>query len=210
MDDVEVVGMETDPSAAIKAINTGTVKADVLILDIEMPGVSGMDVAAALTNKIKIIFLSAFTEYGFEAFSKNAVDFVAKPIDPEKLKTAIEKARYLIELEESRKKQHLYVPGKQSGSKHRIAFDEIIRIEAYANYHWIFQKEKKPHLEHGSLSKLLRNLPADIFIRVSRSAIVNLNHIEGIASRKIRMSDGREIPVGPTFIKVVSKYLSDR
>lgn len=208
MEAVEIVGTETDPIKAIKAISSGSVKADVLLLDIEMPDVDGMAVAEALNHKIKIIFLSSFTEYGFEAFSKNAVDFVAKPVDHEKLKLAIEKARQLIELEEYKQNRHIFLPGKHLGLKARVSFDDILYIEAFSNYHKVYLVTGKVIIEHGSLSSFIRKLPEREFIRVSRFYIINLKHFVSKTPTKVIMSDGNSIVIGPSYLKNLIKVIT--
>ncbi|MGH9143492.1 MAG: LytR/AlgR family response regulator transcription factor [Vicinamibacterales bacterium] len=86
---VEIVGSDTDPEAALSFLRANVV--DVLFLDIQMPGLSGFDLLERLNRNLAVVFTTAFDRYAIDAFGVNSLDYLLKPIEPERLERALDK-----------------------------------------------------------------------------------------------------------------------
>ncbi|MFT3994549.1 MAG: response regulator transcription factor [Dysgonomonas sp.] len=151
---------------------------DTCILDIEMGGVNGLQIANILQNKA-IIFVTAYKEYAAEAFDLNAVDYVRKPIQRERLKQAIDKAIKLINRGEADKK---FVQLNSERGKALLYFDQINYITIAEND----SRDKLVHLTEGktlllkniSFDKLLKLLPDHLFCRINKRDIIALRIVQ--------------------------------
>ncbi|MGD9928617.1 MAG: LytR/AlgR family response regulator transcription factor [Mangrovibacterium sp.] len=176
---------------------------DLIVLDIQMPDLTGIEFTKTLTNPPKIIFTTAYEKYAIEGFKVNAVDYLLKPFSYQEFLVAVQKAKKLIELEQSAfstieaNNQFLFL--KSEYKIRRINFNDILYIEGLKDYVKVYlQNEVKPILSLNSVKALEQKLPADRFMRVHRSFIVNLEKIETIERSRIVF--------GKTYIPVSDQY----
>ena len=154
---------------------------DLVFLDIEMPEMTGAELAKSLNNLYPIIFITSSKEHAIEAFEDNVLDYLVKPIEyPRFLKAAV-KAKEQLEKELlfAEKENHLFV---KSDSRHvRIPYEDLYFVEALADY-VIFNTKKGKFIVHSTTMKgIEKKLPRSVFSRVHRSYIVNrdkINHME--------------------------------
>lgn len=176
--DVKVVGEARDGNEALERVVALT--PDALLLDIQMPGISGLDVAVSLPDPAPaVVFVTAYDRYALRAFDAAAVDYLLKPVEPERL------ARALQRLRERRREAaapqrpppaHLLIPDR--GRTHVIALAEILWLETADNYVVVHTAERAP-LMRRTLSGLLHDLGGD-FVRTHRSAAVALAHVQAV------------------------------
>ena len=209
---VDLVGTASDGEGAVRM--TEALAPDLLLLDIAMPGMDGMDVARALASRRPcpaVIFVTAFDQFAVAAFEVQAVDYLMKPVDPARLGTALERARtYLRHREEQ--------PQASSGAAShfleefwasdltglvRIASRDIDRVSAERDYMRLHVGPRS-WLIHHSMSALEEGLDPQLFVRLHRSAIVRRDFISGFqrnpSGRWIaRLADGTEQPVGRLY-----------
>jgi two-component system LytT family response regulator len=155
-----------------------------IFLDIQLHGETGFDLIELIDNSIKIIFVTAYDEYAIQAFDVNAVDYLSKPVNPERLKAAIERVKSRINNKESKTKGYVYsdsifVPINNHASGF-IKISSIAIIEQVGNYSRIVTIEGKHFLVLKSLKQWQEELPDNNFMGIHRSSIVNKEHINYI------------------------------
>lgn len=173
---------------------------DILLLDIEMPGMTGIELTKNLGKKSPfIIFTTAKTNYAVDAFELNVVDYLVKPIEPARFLKAIERVKEAVESnkEQVEVKDREFVFIKDNGVLKKISADDILYLEAMGDYVKIFTHQKF-HIVHATLKSIEEKLPSLKFMRVHRSYIVALNKIEFIEEGVININ-GVAIPVADAY-----------
>ncbi len=180
--EIEIVYAGTAAEEAIEAI--AAEKPEVLFLDIQMPGLNGFELLERLDRVPKVIFVTAYDRFALKAFEHNALDYLLKPIHPERLHEALQ--RIFIHREsnkprESEPKKRSLEPDRRIFVKdgERCAFIhlfQIERIESEGNYSRLFYGSEKIMLR-SSLNQLEERLPEDLFFRANRQQIVNLDEV---------------------------------
>jgi two-component system LytT family response regulator len=155
-----------------------------IFLDIQLRGETGFDLLELIDNSIKIIFVTAYDEYAKRAFDVNAVDYLSKPVNPERLKTSIERVINKEKAEKSEAKSYeysdsIYVRLNNYASRF-IKISSITFIEPVGNYSKIVTTEGKHCLVLKTLKQWQEELPDKYFVRIHRSSIVNKEHIDHI------------------------------
>jgi two-component system response regulator LytT len=184
-----------------------------IFLDIQMPDLSGTAFARALNNEAKLIFTTAYEKYALEGFKLDVVDYLLKPFSYEEFLTSAQKARRLIELE---KKSFTRVESdndflflKSEYKIRRINFNDILYIEGLKDYVKVFLlNEHKPILSISSLKAMETKLPLSKFMRIHRSFIVNLSHIQTIDRSRIAFGD-KFIPVSDQYKDNFQQFLNE-
>jgi len=173
---------------AIEAINImANQKIDLLFLDIEMPEISGLVLAKSLNKDTAIIFTTAYRDYAVEGFDLRAIDYLLKPIRPERFKEAIEKYEQ-IKREKPKATQAIHLFVRSDRKMIKLMLIDILYIESLSDY-------LKIHTINGiiitreTLKNLTEKLPEDIFIRIHRSFIVNINHIKSFTKEDVHIKD---------------------
>lgn len=182
---------------------------DLIFLDIQMPLINGVDFCKAYCKDKMVIFITAFENYAVQGFELNAIDYLLKPIDENRFKIAVTKARdyynYTHNLVVGPKKTFLFVRSKYTLIK--IQFDDIEYIETLDDYLKINLVGGNTILTKMNLKTILSSLDENVFIRVHRSYAINLNKIESIRGKLIKISDV-EIPIGSSFDKEFNDKLA--
>ena len=186
---------------------------DLLFCDIQMPGLNGVEFSRMLPADTRVIFTTAFSRYAVEGFRVNAVDYLLKPISYADFLAAAQKALEWFEL-----KRHAGAPAddlrsifvKTEYRLRQIELERILYIEGLKDYVKIHvEDEPHPVLSLMSLKSLEEQLPADRFIRVHRSYIVQPAKIRTIERNSIVF--GRErIPISDNYRQAFFDFLSDR
>lgn len=190
---------------------------DLIFVDINMPDLNGLDFVRSLIVKPLVVFTTAYSEYAVEGFKVDAVDYLLKPFEFQDLLKAADKARKQYEyhlldqgdtiVSTSRIKDNsLFV--KSDYKVVRINIDDIKYIEGMSEYVRIFVEEgEKPLVTLMSLQKLEERLPAQFFMRVHRSYIVNLRKITEISRLRIIFNRNTYIPIGENYKERFMEYI---
>ncbi|MGZ7033423.1 MAG: LytR/AlgR family response regulator transcription factor [Thermoanaerobaculia bacterium] len=214
--DVEIVADCANGDDGVTAIRE--LRPDLVFLDVQMPGRDGFDVLAQTGDVIRhVIFVTAFDQYAVRAFDVQALDYLLKPFDRTRLEKALERARAqihgegdlrerLVALVEQVRPDARPIDRMMVKSSGRITFlrvDEIDWIEAADNYVRV-HAGKEGHLIRETMNHLELQLDRRKFVRVHRSAIVNVDSIAEIRSlfhgdHSIRLRSGVEIPLGRSY-----------
>ena len=221
--DIELVAECEDGFTGVKAV--AEYHPDLILLDIQMPKLSGFEMLELLDEVPEIIFTTAFDEFALKAFEMNAVDYLMKPFSQERFSKAIEKVyqrlsnrqpardnvKKMVEQVKDAKETLSRLFVKTGNHIDVIPVEEIIRIEAQDDYVDIFTSKGK-YLKKETMSYLENHLPADTFMRVHRSQIVNLNRIEkiekyGKESYLLILDEGSKVKVSKNRIKELKGQL---
>jgi DNA-binding LytR/AlgR family response regulator len=176
---------------------------DLLYVDINMPDLSGMDLVKSLSDKPFIIFTTAYSEYAIEGFRVDAIDYLLKPIGYKDFLKASNKVKSLFDKKgvtfESAKtgKEHLFV--KSEYKLIRIELSEIKYIESMHEYVRIHLINDKPVMTLLSMKSIEEQLPAERFLRVHRSFIVNVDRIKMVERNRIIFDNNVYIPVSEQY-----------
>jgi DNA-binding LytR/AlgR family response regulator len=193
-----------DPLDALEYLQKHTV--DLLFLDINMPKLSGISFPKFLQKPPLIIFTTAYSEYALESYELKAVDYLLKPIVFDRLLQAVMKAKEVLnqnrvgvitnpETSSDISEQTVFI---KSGSEfHQLPIQDIRYIESDGNY-VTFHTTKRSILARYKISEVKELLPLQFFVRIHRSYIVALKHIETVKRHCVVM-DGNEIPISSNY-----------
>ncbi len=191
-----------DPMDAINF--TYQKKVDLILLDINMPNMSGIQVANLFQDKASLIFTTAYPEHAVDGFELGAVDFLVKPISFERFLKGVTKAMELKSLKENSSNK---LSGNiteeivllKSGTKiHKLNLSEILFLEKEGNYFNVHSLHHKKILIRMNFFDIFRFIPQELFVRVHKSYIVNIKHIETIEANHIVIQK-HSIPIGQTY-----------
>jgi len=213
--DVEVVGTAIDGDEAIS--ETRRLRPDLIILDVEMPGPSGIAVAEALAgpSSPQIVIVSAFDRYAAAAFDFEATDYLLKPVRPDRLRTALQRAirrrTAAAHDVESTSSPAVHIPGPHGGRE--VPWADILWIEAAGDY-VLLHAAARSHLLRSTMLEIAAVAPP-AFARAHRSSVVNVDYVEGWSNPekgifKLGLMDGTVVPVGPTYLTSLRERLRNR
>lgn len=176
---------------------------DLVFLDIQMPGVNGIEFAKMIPKNTLIIFTTAFSEYALDSYEVEAIDYLVKPIEPERFRKAVEKAisyHTLLLSEEEKNIENVeneYIFVKSDRKYFKVLLKDILFIEGLKDY-VIIQMEEQRIITRMNLKTMHDLLPKNTFLRVNRSYIVNANHIESFDNNDIFIKK-YEIAIGNMY-----------
>lgn len=226
--DVEVVGERGDGPSALGAV--AELVPDVVFLDIQMPGLGGLEVAEIWRREGSlpiIVFVTAFDRFALEAFRLHALDYLTKPIDPARFGEALDRARELLaahdrgaldarlramlDLHERRQAVRPYIVVREDERYLLVPTAEIHALEATGNYVCL-HCERRQHVLRSTLSSIESKLDPRRFLRTHRSWIVNLDRVREARPQAkgpwiLLTQDGLEIPVGPQYREALLEIL---
>lgn len=218
--DLELLGECSKGTEAVEQINN--LKPDLIFLDVQMPGMNGFEVLEEIDHQPNVIFITAYDQHAIKAFEKNAVDYLLKPLDEDRLRTAVLRAQKrkgqepsnvdgLIEsLRPERKSSydtHIFV--QKSEKLFNLAVDDILFLEASGDYTVITTKSDQ-YVSSSGIGRLEELLIPDIFFRVHRSTIINIHHLKEIEKHFnggmiAKMHNGKTFPVSRTYAKMIRR-----
>jgi two-component system LytT family response regulator len=196
---LELIGVFEDAISGAEYLNQNTV--DLLFLDVNMPDITGVELARSLTNSPMIIFTTAYRNYAFESYELQAIDYLLKPIDFKRFTTAVEKAidfnSYKTAPQENNGDGAIYVYSEYKMVK--VWLKDIIYIESMGDYLKIYQdRSDKALLTLTTMKKILEKLPENQFARIHRGFIVAIDKIKSIHNKKVQLAD-IELPIGDAY-----------
>jgi two-component system LytT family response regulator len=181
---IEIVGEASDYESARQVIND--TKPDLVFLDIDLNGLTSIDLLNEITCDPKIIFITSHPDFAIKAFELNAVDYILKPISADRLRRAIERVTELssevnvstmMDETQERFKPDQTILLNFDGKLTFIKVQDINFIEAFGNYTKIHMNDGKLSITYNSIKNWDNRLPSDVFIQIHRSTIVNLLNV---------------------------------
>lgn len=194
--DLSIAGHCYSASEAL-ALLTSTSKIDLLLLDIKMPVVSGLDLLKALANPPQVIITSAHQEYALDGYAFDVTDYLLKPFSEERFGIAIAKVKRRIALQASALPiTHIVL--KVEREQRKFQLDKITCFEAYGNYVKVWQG-KNMTLVNASLKSLRQQLPPKDFIQVHKSFIIHRQEVTSLDSQSLQLSNHMRIKIGDAY-----------
>ncbi|MAN26839.1 MULTISPECIES: LytR/AlgR family response regulator transcription factor [Mesonia] len=183
-------------------------KIDLVFLDIEMPILSGFDLLDNLKVKPEIIFITGKTQYAFQAFNYQAIDYLQKPVSRERFNQAVEKAidQYTLKNDKVNPVDENFIFIKSNLKKHRLYLDKVKYVEAFGDYVKIFT-DTEVYTVLSTMKGFAETLPKEQFLRVHKSYIVNLFRIKNYSSKLVFLED-KKIPLSRNRKKDLEESLS--
>jgi DNA-binding LytR/AlgR family response regulator len=209
---LELVASCEDAFEAIAALQNNQV--DILFLDIHMPEFTGIELLQSLKQKPQVIMTTAYREYAVEGFEMEVTDYLVKPFSFERFLQGVNKATQNLNSEKiprtnsssteslsdiSEKKQDTYFFVKTNHKMEKVPLQEILYIESMREYVSIQLKSRR-FVVHQTMNAMEEKLPLPDFMRVHRSYIIGLNHIQTIMGNVLNIN-GKEIPIGGSYRK---------
>ena len=186
MDDIDVIGEAKNGKEAL--LRSSVVNPDIVMLDIRMPGMTGLETASHLANMKHppaVIFTTAFSEHALEAFDANAVDYLLKPIRKERLQEALSKARkinrvQLLEIgkQDQASQSRTHISAYIGGNLQLVPSEQVYYFQAEQKYVMVRHPEGQMLIDDSL--KLLEEEFSDRFLRIHRNSLVAIQHIEGL------------------------------
>jgi DNA-binding LytR/AlgR family response regulator len=208
---VEIVESFSNPIDANKFLQNNAI--DLMFLDIEMASLNGLDFAKSLVNRPLIIFITAYPQYALDSFEVDAIDYLLKPVRVERLLRAINKAENYIALLQKNVEEEIavveedFVFIKSDRKFIKIFFKEILFIEGLKDY-VIIHVDNKKVLTAMNIKTIFNQLPIKNFARVSKSYIVNTDHIISVDTNAVYIKE-EEIPIGSNYKEEFFKHYVD-
>ena len=219
--ELEIVRLAANGVEAAEAI--ATLEPDLAFLDIQMPGLTGLEVAQGIEGATRVVFVTAYDEYAVDAFEARAVDYLLKPLKADRLARCVERLRAVAPegdgaLAETLKRllpvagvagaapaRLRYIRAAQGELVHQVAVDDVLFFHADDKY-TIVQTATAEHLIRTPIFELIGQLDPDRFWQVHRSTIINLDHLAG--TRRDEQSrlfvrvrgQARELPVSRAYV----------
>ena len=219
LDEVSVVGTAADAASALRLI--AALSPDLLLLDVAMPGLSGLGLARRLETlaaRPAIVFCTAFDQHAVAAFEVAACDYLLKPITPERLAKAVARAGDVVRGPTSGSTkgakeewlQEIWAPHR--AEMIRIGVTRIDRIEAERDYMRLFVGPRS-YLVHQTIAELERKLDPGLFIRLHRSVIVRRDFIGGLShdgrgAWQAALLDQSKVRIGRTYLNAAKALMS--
>lgn len=191
----------TSPHEGLKYLNKYPV--NLMFLDIQMPGITGLELVKNLKQDVMVIFTTAFDNYAVDGFNLNAIDYLLKPFSYDRFMQAIDKALHFnLQINNvANNEQSIFIRADYSLIK--VEFDRIKYIEGLDDYIKIHLDDAKPIVARYTMKFFLENLPGSLFMRVHRSYIVPVKKINAYKNKTLKISDV-QIPVGPSYEAMVA------
>ena len=195
-------------SAAQAASRLAQGNVDLLLLDIQMPRLTGIDFLKSLHNPPLAIFTTAYTDYAMEGYALDVIDYLVKPIPFDRFLKAVQKAYDFQQLRQKSDKRGEYFFAKSNGKYERILFDDVLFVESMQNYVIIHLPSQK-HIVYMTLAAVQEQLPPSKFIKVHKSFIVAAEKVKTIDNNELVIQQHR-VPVSRNLRdEVVKRIMGD-
>lgn len=181
-----------------------TTKVDLIFLDIQMPGINGIDFAKVIPKDTFVIFTTAFSEFAIDSYEVDAIDYLLKPVKLDRFQKAVEKVALYSNLLQSDFPQNSidkvvddYFFVKSDRKIFKIHFDNILFIEGLKDY-VVMHTENQKIITAMNIKTIHEQLPKSMFVRVSKSYIINVKKIDSVDNNTVYMGKN-EIPIGNIY-----------
>jgi two-component system LytT family response regulator len=208
---LELIGQARNAAEAMVLL--AREKVDLMFLDIQMPGLTGLELLGSLRRQPLVILVTAFEEHALEGFELEVVDYLVKPVPLSRFAKAVQKANELYELRKlslektSAPQEHVFINANYSLV--RVMLDDILLIEGLKDYVRIWLVSGKEIITRLSLKSVEEKLDPPRFMRIHKSYIIAMGKIESVQKTQLVIG-GREIPIGEGYRALLQDYLGDK
>jgi DNA-binding LytR/AlgR family response regulator len=205
------LGEFSDPEEALRYLEHNPV--DVVFMDIEMPKLTGIEVAKQLLHPPLFVFISSHPEFGAETYEVDALDYILKPLTLERLLKSFKKIYTFLESKqhadqeiktEGLNQTHFFI--KENQQYVRLECEEVLYVESLNSFVHIFLRSGKKHLVLVGLKSLEEQLPPNLFLRISRSILVHKNKISAFTGTHVYLGQ-LCFPIGTTYMNKIQEAL---
>ncbi len=216
MPQLELVAVYSRALDAFAIVEEGSI--DIIFLDIQMPGLTGLEFLRTLQKKPSVILTTAYSEYAIEGFELEVMDYLLKPISFDRFAKAVKKVEKLSlsnntansnivgdsQTNLSMNKDFIFV---KSGYKSvKVSLSDIIYIEGLKEYVIIHTKDKK-YTKLDRMKNLEQNLTSKGFLRIHKSYIISIASISAVFGNTVEVSDGIKLPIGRIYKPEIERIL---
>jgi DNA-binding LytR/AlgR family response regulator len=203
---LELIAVCNNAVEAIQELKKNTI--DLLLLDINMPKISGISFYKSLQNPPEVIFTTAYSQYAIEGFEVNAIDYLLKPFSFDRFFTAVNKVLEKKFVNGNNSHEDHFILIKSNKILHKISSDNILFIEAFGDYVKVHLDDKFI-MTNATFTSVFESLPKHIFIRTHKSFAINLNKLNSICGNQILISN-HKIPIGQKYKAAFLKSLNNK
>lgn len=198
---LNILGTFSDSNEALNTIEKNEV--DILFLDIDMPGLSGVDLRRKLKDVPVCIFITSHPEFAVESFELETLDFIVKPLKFERFENTMRRITDFFEMKNKASLFESSIGGdviylKEGHEQIKVKLHEILYLEALKDYTLVVTPQKR-HCVLSSIGLLLREVSFQSFVRIHRSFAVQKQFIDKINSHEIILNNNLAIPIGRSF-----------
>jgi two-component system, LytTR family, response regulator len=206
---LELVAVAEDSTEALEILQTNTV--DLLITDIQMPGINGLQLVQSLPSPPKVIFITAHENFAAKGFELDVIDYLLKPVSFERFLKAINKARVKITgnspdlLHPARYGDGIFI--KMNDKLVKVPFVDILYFQAAGDFIKIFLSPTGHYLIHSTIKGIQEKLPPPLFVRIHNSYIVAITAIVSLTKDSVQLPLGIELPVSRSYKEELVKRM---
>ena len=205
---ISVDGSFSNPLDCVELIRKKNIK--LLFLDIDMPVINGIDFLNSLTNPPACIFITSHPEFALEGFENFALDFLLKPVKPDRFDKAIKRAKEFLQIQEKALLYDVHFADdflviKESYDLIQIKISDIIYLEALKDYTKVITLQKT-YLTLSTLKHFFEKLPVNRFLRIHRSFAVAMSQVKKMEQNELLLENIR-LPIGKTFRNEIHKII---
>ncbi|MBB4807366.1 DNA-binding LytR/AlgR family response regulator [Chryseobacterium defluvii] len=193
---LELVGSYGKPFEALNFIQENPV--DILLTDIEMPQLNGLQLINSLDKKPVIILITAYRDYALDGFDSGVVDYLVKPVSYDRFLKALVRAKEVLNTKKNKQEDHadeidrIFI--KADNQLVKLFFKDIIYIEALKDYLRIHVSESERYVTHSTMKAMEEKLPP-YFFRIQRSYIINTKYIKSFYGNTVKLKIGENLPI---------------
>lgn len=171
---------------------------DVLFLDIQLPGLTGIDLLKGLEKPPLVVITSAYDEYAIEAFDLQVFDYLLKPYSLARFHKTVQRLKAQYDPKQSNLSPKKAIVVKSASHYHRLVLKELVYVESKREYVDFVLRDQSVITCRLTMHEVLEILPEDQFIRIHRSFIVNISEIRSVNAQNVLLENG-ELPIGRSF-----------
>lgn len=200
-DDLDLIGSFNSPETSTNFIESNTV--ELIFLDIQMPGINGIEFARTIPKETFVVFTTAYSEFATDSYEVDAIDYLIKPVKLERFQKAVEKAqtyRKLLQAEYTNTLEQIaddFFFVKADRRIFKVFFDHILFIQGLKDY-VVMHTENQKVITAMNIKTIYDQLPKETFVRVSKSYIINANKINSVDNNTVYIGTN-EIPIGNIY-----------
>lgn len=202
-DELELIGYSLNPIIALKEI-TGEDAPDITFIDVDMRVMNGIELAGLVNLYTNVVFTTAFPEYAVQAFEKEAYDYMLKPINYERFYKSIQNIKRKLKRPGNAGALHLEeffnIKSEYKDRMVKVKTDDVQYVEGAGNYILIHTAGEK-HMTYLTMKEIEHYLPKQVFARIHRSFIVNINYVKITEKNRIILKSDEELTMGDYYKK---------
>lgn len=199
---LELIGTFNGPEAAENFLEDN--KTDLIFLDIQMPGINGIEFARSIPKETLVIYTTAFSEFATDSYEVDAIDYLIKPVKADRFAKAVDKASSYLKLLNADNSQNNiqnvtedYFFVKADRKMFKVYFKNIHYVEGLKDY-VVMHTEGQKVITGMNIKTIYDQLPKNLFVRVSKSYVININHVDSVDNNTVYIGKA-EIPIGNVY-----------